>query len=96
MPKGCVFSLLGSFFILLAGAMFFIEYSVDYSKIELNSFFEDMPYLEIITYLVIVVGFIVLSFGLIRLFTGKQEEPDSTRGGLINEEYINRNGRTSV
>lgn len=96
MPKGCIYSLLGSFFILLAGAMFFIEYSVDYSKIELNSFFQDMPYLEIITYLVISIGFIVLIFGLIRLFIGKQEEPDSTRGGLISEKYINRNGRSRI
>lgn len=90
MPKGCILSLIGSLLTMLAGSVFFIEYSVDYDKIELTSIFSDLPYLEIITYLLAVIGTVVLGVGLFRLFFGKQEEPDSDRGGLVKDDYTNK------
>ncbi len=89
MPKGCILSLLGSFLVIFSSMIFFMEYSVDYSKIELSSLFEDFAYLETICYLVLSIGLFFLIFGLVKIFTGSQEEPDSNRGGIVSGQYSN-------
>ncbi len=78
---------------MLAGAVFFIEYGIDYQQVELTSLFDDLPYMKIITYLVMIIGLIVLAVGLYRLFFGEQEEPNSTRGGLISNLYTDENNK---
>jgi len=93
MPKGCIFSLIGSLFTMLAGAVFFIEYGINYQQVELTSLFEDLPYIESISYIILAIGLIILTVGVFKLFLGEQEEPNSIRGGLIDNQYTDENDR---
>ncbi len=87
MPRGCVVSVISSFLIMVAAAALVIDYFTNYQELGLCSVFCQYPSLRFLAYLILGLGVIGLVIGLKIVFFGRQEEPYSTRGGLVNKAY---------
>jgi len=87
MPKGCVISIISSLFVMVAAAVLVIDHFTNYQEIGLVSIFSRYPGLGTLIYLILGMGIIGLAIGLKTIFWGRQEEPYSIRGGLVDKAY---------
>ena len=72
---------------MVATAALVIDYFTNYQEIGLYSVFSQYPGLKFFIYLVLGLGVVGLVIGLKIVFFGQQEEPYSTRGGLVHKAY---------
>jgi len=72
---------------MIVTAALVIDYFTNYQELGLYSIFSQYPGLKFLIYLILGLGVIGLGIGLKIVFFGQQEEPYSTRGGLVHKSY---------